>query len=1053
MTGEGSSVARWARALRAVTALAIISIFFGLGWLRASAASRDNTRHAAPVASRPAKLISVPLSFEPNQGQTAPAVQFLSRGSGYALFLAPGKVVLNLERQQPASPAAKGQTPAAASVDTLRMSLIGANPKAAAAGLDPQPGVVSYFIGNDPKNWRSGIPTYGKVSYPQIYPGVDLVFYGDQRQLEYDFVVAPGADPSRIAWRIDGARASVDSQGNLVLSAPNGPARFKKPVLYQMDGDKKSSVEGSFAVAGNQVRFRLGDYDHSRALIIDPVLSYASYLAGTGDDRIGTPTGPGFLQVGVSQALAVDSAGSVYVTGSTLSVDFPTKSPIQGAPPPKQVAPGEWSSAFVTKFSPDGSSLVYSTYLGGNTADHGFAIAVDSSGSAYVTGLTTSPNFPITAGAYQTVCAPIPNNAGVSTASSNCNSLDWNVFVTKLNPTGTALAYSTFLGGYGSWAQGWAIAVDSAGRAYVAGIETDTCSDKLAYYSFPSCFPTTAGAVIGGSQPIGGDPQFAFVAVFDPTGAHLLYSTLFGDLNFQCTIACGGDTYATSVAVDQNGYFYLVGETQAAKLPTTAGVIQPTGAPLGSTGTYVQADRGFIAKFTPVTSAGGVTLAYATYLGGQTGNTSDYISGIAIDSASNAYVVGYTNSKDFPVTPGAYGTVCGISGTCSAAHVTKLNPTATARVWSTYVGGSKSDGSDGLFWTGPIQLDGNGNIYIVGQAGPTFPLLNPVEPAVAGGSMQMAVLELDPAGANLLFSTRIGSGGVQTSYPAGLAVDSAGDIYIAGNTIGPGLITTPGAFQTTAGSSTCCYHGFVAKIAATAAPQITVRGSSVDVFNAATFQTGGIAPNEFITLKGTGLGPATGASSSMTTQLAGSSVSIGGKAAYLTYAQDGQINLLVPFNVSGLGSTTIQVEYNGVKGNTVTVPVIGSSPGIFTQSYGPGQVWMANQDGTFNSSSNPAPRNTYVAFWLTGQGMVNTTLADGTQPTGPPFPSPMLPVSVSLGGVQIPAANVVFAGLVYSGEVQINLLIPANAPTGNAVPLVVNIGGASSRADATIAIQ
>jgi uncharacterized protein (TIGR03437 family) len=191
----------------------------------------------------------------------------------------------------------------------------------------------------------------------------------------------------------------------------------------------------------------------------------------------------------------------------------------------------------------------------------------------------------------------------------------------------------------------------------------------------------------------------------------------------------------------------------------------------------------------------------------------------------------------------------------------------------------------------------------------------------------------------------------------------------------------------------------------------------------------------------------------MTTQLAGSSVSIGGTAAYLTYAQDGQINLLVPFNVSGLGSTTIQVEYNGVKGNTVTVPVIASSPGIFTQSYGPGQVWLANQDSTFNSSSNPAPRNTYVAFWLTGQGLVNTTLADGTQPTGPTYPSPMLPVSVSLGGVQVPAANVVFAGLVYSGEVQINLLIPANVPTGSAVPLVVTIGGVSSRTDATVAIQ
>jgi hypothetical protein len=242
------------------------------------------------------------------------------------------------------------------------MNLIGANAKANAVGPARQPGVVSHFIGNDPKNWRSGIPTYGKVNYPQIYLGVDLVLYGNQRQLEYDFVVAPGANPSRIAWRIEGARASVDAEGNLALRASNGPAIFKKPVLYQMDGDKKTSVEGSFAVAGNQIRFRLGSYDHSRALIIDPVLSYASYLAGSSTDHIGLTTGPGNLQVATSQGIAVDSAGSAYVTGYTNSIDFPTK-PYQSAPPAKQqgVSPGFWPSAFVTKVSPDGSSLVYST--------------------------------------------------------------------------------------------------------------------------------------------------------------------------------------------------------------------------------------------------------------------------------------------------------------------------------------------------------------------------------------------------------------------------------------------------------------------------------------------------------------------------------------------------------------------------------------------------------------------------------------------------------------------------------------------------------------------
>jgi uncharacterized protein (TIGR03437 family) len=344
-------------------------------------------------------------------------------------------------------------------------------------------------------------------------------------------------------------------------------------------------------------------------------------------------------------------------------------------------------------------------------------------------------------------------------------------------------------------------------------------------------------------------------------------------------------------------------------------------------------------------------------------------------------------------------------------------------------------------------LDGNGNVYIMGQPNSGFPLVNPVQTAGNGGDLQVLVAKLDPTGANLLFSTYIGSGGLDSANPAGLAVDAAGDIYLAGNTSGPHLITTPGAFQPTISNNPCCYHGFVAKITP-GGPAFT----AASVFNAATLQTGGIAPNEFISIKGTGLGPATGAVSNMTTQLGGASVSIGGMPAYLTYAQDGQINAVAPFGIGGT-QTTIQVEFNGVMSSSVTVPIVSASPGIFTQAYGPGQAWMVNQDQTFNSSSNPATRNTYVAFWLTGQGYVNSPPPDGVQPTGPPFATPVLPVSVSLGGVQLPAANVVFDGLLYSGELQINLLIPANAPTGSAVPLVVTIGGASSRADATVAIQ
>ncbi len=245
------------------------------------------TTHAAVTGKRvAASYMKVPLSFEANQGQTDPAVKFVSRGSGYSMFLTRDEMVLNLERQK-ASPKDAGKPPALSSLDSIRMKLVGASASADVSGADPLPGVVSYFIGNDPKKWHTGITTYGKVRYAQVYPGVDLVFYGNQRQLEYDFVVAPGADPKQIAWDLHGAGATLDAEGNLVLNADHGPASFKKPVIYQMDGDRKIRVDGSFTVADGRIGFRIGEYDHAKPLVIDPVLSYASYLGGSALDLIG----------------------------------------------------------------------------------------------------------------------------------------------------------------------------------------------------------------------------------------------------------------------------------------------------------------------------------------------------------------------------------------------------------------------------------------------------------------------------------------------------------------------------------------------------------------------------------------------------------------------------------------------------------------------------------------------------------------------------------------------------------------------------------------------
>ena len=796
-----------------MTGLLLASLLVDCAGAKAGTASAPAPAVAAEHAA--ANYGKIPLSFEPNRGQTGASVKFLSRGSGYSLFLTKDEVVLNLERQQAAT---QGDKPAASQFDTLRMKLVGASATTTITGLEPQSGVVSYLIGNDPKKWHTGIETFGKVNFAQVYPGVDLVFYGNQRQLEYDFVVAPGADASRIGWQIDGAKPNLDAEGNLVLSAANGPAGFKKPVLYQMDGDKKLVIEGAFTVAGNRIGFQLGSYDHAKPLIIDPVLTYASYLGGSSTDNIG-----GFNQFypsgtfGSTQALAVDSAGSIYVTGYTYSADFPTKNSYMSAHPGK-MSGSDWPSIFVSKFSPDGSSLVYSTYLGGNGLDYSNAIAVNSSNEAYITGSTTSPDFPVTAGAYQTICSPEPGNSGNVVAS--CSSFYYaSAFVAKLNSSGTGLVYATFLGGLDG-AAAVAIALDDVGRAYISGNVQGYCRTGYSY----TCFPTTTGAVISGSQTTGSSPQYAFISVFDPTGANLLYSTLFGSEAGLCPgNSCpdhGSPTYGTGVAVDANsGAFYLIGSTMAADLPTTSGVIQPTSGPLNPS----QVDRllgihGLIAKFYPITKTG-TTLQYATYLGGATANYADVPTGIVVDSAGYPYIDGFAASPNFPVTTGAYQTTCALLP-CSAAYVAKLNPSLSTIEWATFYG-DLIGSSDSIAKAGPIQLDGSGNVYIQGstQTG-GLTTVNPVEPN-AGGYQETFVAKFDPTGSKLLFSTFVGNGGKgdNASYaPAGLAVDTGGNIYLAGNTTDPGLIVTPGAFMTTESdfNGQCCAYGngFVAKISA-----------------------------------------------------------------------------------------------------------------------------------------------------------------------------------------------------------------------------------------------
>jgi uncharacterized protein (TIGR03437 family) len=623
--------------------------------------------------------------------------------------------------------------------------------------------------------------------------------------------------------------------------------------------------------------------------------------------------------------------------------------------------------------------------------------------------------------------------------------------VTKLNSTGTGLVYSTFLGGATN-AYATAIAVDSYGRAYIAGNETNPCTAS----STQGCFPTTSGAVIGGNATGGGSPQYAFVAAFDPLGAHLLYSTAFGSMGFKCANGCG-DTWGTGIAVDANGYFYLVGETQDGMLPTTVGAYQTSAAPEYSPGSLLYTYRGFVAKFNPVTSPGGVLLAYATYLGGKTSNTGDYVSGIAIDSASNAYIVGYTNSKDFPVTNGVYSTVCGPNGqNCAAAHVTKLNPLGTAILWSTYVGDGKSDASDALFFTGPIQLDGKGNVYIMGQVGTGFPMVNPVEPTPTSGSMQVLVAELDPAGANLLFSTTIGSHGLNTASPAGLAVDTAGNIYLAGNSDGPDLITTKGAFQTTSTDGLCCQkgNGFVVRIAATP-PQITA------VTDGAGFQQG-ISPGAWISIFGSNLAYTSRLwldseilGGKLPTLLDGVTVTIDGRLAAIHYISPAQLNVQVPDDTA-TGPVPVAVTTpQGTATFTTTMQTV--SPGLFMYPAANARYVAAQHadysivgpPGLYPGASSPAKPSEVIILYATGFG-----------PTSPPTPSGQVvtsaapvvnlsAISVTIGGQQAP---VQWAGVTMAGVWQLNVQVPTGAATGDAA-VVAQIGGKSTQGGAFVTVQ
>jgi len=778
----------------------------------------------------------LPLSFEANQGQTDERVKFLSRGPGYALFLTDDEAVFSLREgtSKQAGLHAKRFSPdaAKASSTVLRMKLVKANRAAKITGGDELPGKSNYFIGNNPKKWRNDVPEYEKVKYNGVYSGIDLVYYGNQRQLEYDFVLAPGADPHRIQFDIRGAkRISRDKSGDLVLQISDGELRWHKPLVYQEKGGERTEIEGRYTIRHGRVGFELAAYDPRQSLIIDPVLGYSTYLGGSNYD--------------FGQGIAVDTAGNAYVTGYTESTNFPTMNPLQSY----NGSGGE--EGFVTKLNPSGSALVYSTYLGGTGGGDGAqAITVDTSGNAYVTGFASSTDFP-------TVNPVQATNAGGYS----------DAFVAKLNPTGSALVYSTYLGGSGQ-DQGNSIAVDSSGNAYLIGVtfstdfptanpmqvalggvqdafvtELNASGSALVYSTYfgGSSNDSGSGIAVDSSgnayvtgytastdfpimnplQSYGGDGD-AYVAKLNATGSALVYSTFLGG---------SGNDNGSGIAVDVSGNAYVTGNTQSTNFPTMNPVQLANG---GST-------DAFVAKL----NASGSALVYSTYLGGS-GN--DLSFGIAVDSSGYAFVTGYTDSTNFPtVNP-----VQPKYGGDLDAFVAKLSPTGSALVYSTYFGGNLQEEGTG------IAVDNAGHAYFVGVTfSSNFPTTPGAFQTTCGGGCNEStdindafVATLSPTPVVTLSTSSLSFGNQNvgtTSTPRSLTLTNSGD-----GALNIGSISPTGDFSQI---NTCPVSGSLAAgsnctISVTFAPGVEGTRNG-----ALTITDDAIGSPQSVSLSGVGIGP------------------------------------------------------------------------------------------------------------------------------------------------------------------------------------------------------
>jgi hypothetical protein len=622
------------------------------------------------AAPKTASVFKLPLVFEENRGQAPEPVRFISRGGGYTLLMSEEDTLIVPRKSEGPS----------TTETRVRIKMRGSK-HVRPSGARKLAGKTNYLVGNDSARWILGAATYEAVQYSGLYPGVDLVYYGNEGELEFDFVVHPGGDTTSISIAFDGADAiSLDTVGGVLITAGGAEMRLRRPLVYQLSAGKRYEVAGEYVIGeGRQLSFRIGSYDRSRPLVIDPVLSYGTYLGGK-DNKSEDPR------------IAVDSSGTVYVAGTTLSLDFLTSNALQGAN-------AGWTDAFVAKLNASGTEFVYSTYIGGKFMDFAGGIAVDGSGNVILAGHTLSPDFPIVGGFQSRL-------AGTKPGDEAANHPD--AFVMKLNDTGSSIIFSSYLGGWDD-ENTRAVAVDADGNAYITGLVVPSAD-----------FPT-----VNAAQPVPGGSADIFVSKVSTSGASLVYSTYLGGFDVDEPFG---------LAVDREGSVYVTGVTRSHNFPT---VNAYQGELRGFT--FLAMDA-FVTKISP----SGSQILYSTYLGG---NEFDVGYGIAVDKNGAAWVAGGTLSPDFPTVLPLQDKLQPYSR--AAGFLAKLDSSGSALVYSTYLGGSLGDSE-----ATAVAVDQAGNAYVTGWTGTNdFPLVNAIPGGRGLASAFVAQVNSDPL--VLVYSTYV----------------------------------------------------------------------------------------------------------------------------------------------------------------------------------------------------------------------------------------------------------------------------------------------------------